>query len=645
MIAALPPAEELPGWIRRRARQAGLLGGGGGSSRLRVLTMGLLCITFGYLMTEWLSSPSGEILEVTSLSGRTHHQLSTLDRGENLAGSDGYDDAQVSSALVQTGTTTGRVESGTSTTSPSIKGALSELHHAVGGAISSWKTAKRPTRAGTSGRHRHKSGGILEVERYNASKDSSIIEEIIAPGRDLLGERTRVGKVTIIFGGAATYERAIKTHEAHDRIHGYPLHVLRHGIMDDVWSKPAYILNLLLRELSKPESERLQWLLWIDADTILLNPFVPIETFLPPSPEFDDVHLVVTNDWNGLNNGVFPIRVNQWAVDLFAAIVSFRHYKPDVELVFRDQSAMDMLLKDHKFAKHTIQAPQRWFNAYQGEQNETLAPFQVRRGDFLVHFAGVGDRDQRMAYWLDRVEQHLPDWELEVQHTSYPSEAREFWSQQRHLRSDTARSLEEAKTKANELLQKIEEHLDEYRVRLESVEIEQISEKEKKVRDAIEAQDPDISTIIQATEELNQVSAPLDAARAESSKTLLKQAHEALFAAEKEMLRHEDKASGTETQALQEKIVRLRDLVMQPSWTKAELREAVEDARKAQEAVVQAEVNSSSAISGAAAEPKVNSIEEQSSEASTDPAMVEGRQDELSEPLRLPRRDEERSEA
>ncbi|KAF2157294.1 glycosyltransferase family 34 protein, partial [Myriangium duriaei CBS 260.36] len=253
------------------------------------------------------------------------------------------------------------------------------------------------------------------------------MEEVISPGRDLLGARTRVGKVTIIFGGAPTYERAVRTHELHDRIHGYPLHVLRHGILDDVWSKPAYILSLLLKELSRPETERLQWLLWVDADTILLNPHVPIETFLPPEPEFDDVHLLITNDWNGLNNGVFPIRVNQWAVDLFAAIVSFRHYKPDANLVFRDQSAMDMLLKDPKFAKHTMQAPQRWFNAYQGEHNETLAPFQVRRGDFLVHFAGVGDRDRRMAYWLDRVDQHLPDWEIEVHHTSYPSEAREFW--------------------------------------------------------------------------------------------------------------------------------------------------------------------------------------------------------------------------
>ena len=321
---------------------------------------------------------------------------------------------------------------------PSISGALSELHHAVSGKLSSFKDAVLTSnrvggKAGTNPTTDTKRpvGASAKTTDFDGNASSNISETLVQPDRQSLGERFRVGKCTIIFGGASIYERAVRTHELHDRLHGYPLHVLRHGILDDVWSKPAYILNVLLRELTKPESERLQWLLWVDADTILLNPYIPIETFLPPSPEFDDVHLMVSNDWNGLNNGVFPVRVNQWAVDLFAAIVSFRHFRPESQLTFRDQSAMDELLKERKFARHTVQTPQRWFNAYQGEHNETLAPFQVRRGDFLVHFAGVIERNERMGYWLDRVEQHLPDWELEVQHTSYPVEVKEFWSEQR----------------------------------------------------------------------------------------------------------------------------------------------------------------------------------------------------------------------
>ena len=168
---------------------------------------------------------------------------------------------------------------------------------------------------------------------------------------------------------------------------------------------------------------------WFDADTVIMNPNIPLSIFLPPPTSFSHVHILVTNDFNGLNNGVFPIRVSAVSVELMSAVVSFRTYKPDTRLQFRDQSALDMTLKTPRFRKNAVYLPQRWFNSYQGELNETIAPFQIRRGDFLVHFAGVGNRDIRMGVWMDRAEQHLPEWEIDLVHTSYPSEAKEFWRQ------------------------------------------------------------------------------------------------------------------------------------------------------------------------------------------------------------------------
>ena len=89
-------------------------------------------------------------------------------------------------------------------------------------------------------------------------------EELIepVPATPFSASLATIGKVTIIFGGDnPTYERALKTHEHHNRVHGYPVHVLRHGILNDVWTKPAYILSLLLKELTKPPGKRLKWLL------------------------------------------------------------------------------------------------------------------------------------------------------------------------------------------------------------------------------------------------------------------------------------------------------------------------------------------------------------------------------------------------
>ncbi|KAI7394556.1 glycosyltransferase family 34 protein, partial [Hortaea werneckii] len=399
---------------------------------------------------------------------------------------------------------------------------------------------------------------------------------------DRLGARTRIGKCTILFNGNSFWERSIQTHEQHDKIHGYRLHVLRQKLLDDVWDKPAYILSLLLRELAKPNAERLEWLFWVDADTIILNPYIPIETFLPP-PDFDDIHLMYSIDWNGLNNGVFPIRVNQWAVDLFSAIVSYRYYRPEDPLVFRDQSAMNTLMLEPRFAKNIVNAPQRWFNAYQGEHNETLQPFQIRRGDLLVHFAGVPAREERMGYWLDRAEQHLDDWEIPVKSTSYPVEARDFWAQEREKRKDRKAKIETSRQMASQLLETTNQQLNEFGDRLTAGQMAVITES----RDALQKmiadpqQEDDVETLDKLSETLREAKEPLAAAVGSSNKLLLSLAHDAIFAGEKDLRDGSTGASGaaaTDLDQLSQRLQELKMLVMTPeeSWNKAEIAAATD---------------------------------------------------------------------
>lgn len=137
--------------------------------------------------------------------------------------------------------------------------------------------------------------------------------------------------------------------------------IQREPMLDGYWTKPAFILSIILQELRKPQHERLQWLFWVDADTIILNYEMPIEAFLPPwqDPELKDISIVVTNDFNGLNNGVFAVRVDALTAELFAGILAFRDLQPETYLQWEDQSAMDNMLKQRKFAKHTVKVPQR----------------------------------------------------------------------------------------------------------------------------------------------------------------------------------------------------------------------------------------------------------------------------------------------
>lgn len=455
---------------------------------------------------------------------------------------------------------------------PSVKGALSDLHHAVSDKIKAWnpyatKTDKTKAANGTAG----------QPDAVNTSTPMALGEYIAdgIPESERLGARTRVGKCTILFNGNSFWERAIRTHEEHDRLHGYRLHVLRQQLLDDVWSKPAYILSLLLRELSKPESERLDWLFWVDADTVILNPYVPIETFLPPpGSEFEDVHLLYSNDWNGLNNGVFPVRVNQWAVKLFTAIVAFRHYKPDEQLVFRDQSAMDMVMKEPQFVHNIVQAPQRWFNAYQGEHNETLAPFQIRRGDLLVHFAGVPNREERMGYWLDRAEQHLDDWEVPVKSTSYPQERKDFWDELRRERQGKKDEMAEARLKATQVLSKIGAQLGEFGDRLSDAEKEAINKQRDSMNRVLgdDQYKDDKAKLNEQSAKLEQAARPLTIAVKNSQKVLLNSAHEAIFAGEKDLLDYgfASEPSNPDLQAIDNAIQRLKMLVMAPQaeWQK-----------------------------------------------------------------------------
>jgi len=109
---------------------------------------------------------------------------------------------------------------------------------------------------------------------------------------------------------------------------------------------------------------------------------------------------------------------------------------------------MGLLLEERKFKKHTLLAPQRWFNAYQGEVNETIAPFQVRHGDLLVHFAGVPERDTRMQHWLRRAEEHSDEWEVELRYTSYRSEVKDFWDDMSRQRNERQQKLLAVRDKA-----------------------------------------------------------------------------------------------------------------------------------------------------------------------------------------------------
>ncbi|KAJ9645408.1 uncharacterized protein PV06_07889 [Exophiala oligosperma] len=251
---------------------------------------------------------------------------------------------------------------------------------------------------------------------------------------------SKIGKLTMLYYNEVSkdtiwYEKALSGHKEHNMRFGYKHFVLRHEIVPDIWSKQAFILSILLQELAKPMGDRLEWLFWHDADLVLMNSNIPLELFVPPV-EFSHIHHVVANDLNGLNAGVFFLRVHEWSMWYLSAVMSYTNYHPERPLRYSEQTAMEWLIQEEKWGRNTTHVPQRWFNAYQNFGiDDTVPPEWEWRhgyfepGDLLIHLPGTSEaRPDIIRGWLSRVRDQNARYEIPLADTTHVKNITEFWN-------------------------------------------------------------------------------------------------------------------------------------------------------------------------------------------------------------------------
>ncbi|KAK3187349.1 hypothetical protein K4F52_003981 [Lecanicillium sp. MT-2017a] len=165
------------------------------------------------------------------------------------------------------------------------------------------------------------------------------------------------------------------------------MYVLREEISVGYWNKPNYLISLVLRELAKPAEQRIEWLMWVDADSIILNPAIPPDIFLPP-PDIDDIHFIASKDHNGLNTGIIFLRIHRWTANMLIETLGNPLFHPEIDLGWSaDQTSMAHVLAKEDggpdgtgYKRHAIYLPRAWFNAYQHSDG-----FDGSKGDLLVH--------------------------------------------------------------------------------------------------------------------------------------------------------------------------------------------------------------------------------------------------------------------
>jgi hypothetical protein len=228
----------------------------------------------------------------------------------------------------------------------------------------------------------------------------------------------------------------------------------------------------------------------------------------------------------------------------------------------------------------------------------------------LVHFAGVGNREERMGYWLDRAEQHLDDWEVPVKSTSYPQERKDFWDELRRSRQGKKEQMAEVRLKATQLIQTVGVQLSDYGDRLSETEKAAISEQREKINRIMgdKHYKDNVAKYNEEILKLDEIAAPLTVAVQNSQKILLKTAHEAIFAGEKDLLDggYAAEPSNPDLQAIDNAIQRLKTLVMAPQseWQKPTISAATNQLTEAR-AKVQ-EKKSSEAAAAASRAPVLN---------------------------------------
>lgn len=164
------------------------------------------------------------------------------------------------------------------------------------------------------------------------------------------------------------------------RLHGYDF--IYSTVSEDP-SRHIYWSKILLM-LKSLESGKYKWVVWMDADTLIMNMDIPLEDFID-----DRFGLIISEDMNGLNSGVFFVKNCKLALEYLQDV-----YARDdcLNAVWPEQTAMDRVLKEHQFLSFAKVVPQRLFNSYPVESHTPTLKSLYQPGDFIIHFAGVAGR-------------------------------------------------------------------------------------------------------------------------------------------------------------------------------------------------------------------------------------------------------------
>jgi galactosyl transferase GMA12/MNN10 family len=178
------------------------------------------------------------------------------------------------------------------------------------------------------------------------------------------------------------------------------------------WSKIRAVQALL------DGPEQCDWVLWMDADTVIMNSDVRIEDFLPADATQD--LLVASDKGGGYNSGVFFFRNSAWSRQFLDEWWNMKDFvRPPGLSLSGDNAAMKALLKSMEdqgtFDAHVLSPPRCTFNSFAQfltlgqsieimdhltEQDWYFDSEHYHKGDFIAHIPGVDNKAECLKLLL-----------------------------------------------------------------------------------------------------------------------------------------------------------------------------------------------------------------------------------------------------
>lgn len=178
------------------------------------------------------------------------------------------------------------------------------------------------------------------------------------------------------------------------------------------WSKIRAVQALF--DIEEP----CDWVLWMDADTVIMNSNVRIEDFLPADPTKDLI--VVSDKGGGYNSGVFLFRNSLWSKQFLDEWWNMNDFvRPPGLSLSGDNAALKALLRTMEerniFHDHVLTPPRCTINSFAhfltlGESMEimdhlTEQPWyydneHYHKGDFIAHIPGFDNKAECLKLLL-----------------------------------------------------------------------------------------------------------------------------------------------------------------------------------------------------------------------------------------------------